>query len=949
MKFIKIFCSIYTTIVLLAIYAVLCAVATFIEADAAYGIQAAQDMIYRTTLFNIVHLLLLLNLIAVFIYRKMWKSKKYFSIILHFSFIVILFGAALTRFFGFEGIVHIRENQSSNVIITDDEYLNIRVAVGDNIYYTNIPVRYNAVTQTKFHEKIPLNNSELEVKYNSYTPGNKNTPAHINVTATYNGATKTMDLPQSYLDANIGETFELGGMFFQLVWGPAEIPVPFEMYLEDFILTRYPGSKSPSSYKSKILVTDYSDNSTFEYEIFMNNVLDYKGYRFFQSSYDTDEQGTIFSVNKDPGKIPTYIGYFLLTVGFLLSFFGKNSRIWRLSRYIKNQKLYVFFIAFSSLMLLSASNIYAQDTVKDEYVQLAYASNMGQSDNTSADTHAQHIQSQAEIDELIKNISEKMGAHSEKAGKLLVQDMQGRIKPLDTLAMDMVHKLVRKDDFKGMNHMEIFLGMMMYYDYFQHVKMFPTSSEELRKKLGTPLNEKYVSFSDAYDEMGEYKLKADTEAAYQKNPAHRNKFEKDLIKFDEKMGLAYYMYTAQMFLVFPDVTGKTTGFLSPGIAMASFDKENTLKVQDMLKQYFEGVDKGLKENNWQDADNALSVISDFQRTNGKHLIPSDSRITVEILMNKYNPLKNLTMVYVLLGIVMFIFVITAIIKNKPVNKTAGRIFTALTIILVIVHTLALAARWYIGGYAPWSNAYESMTYIAWAGALAGILFFKRSLLAVTGTNFVAGITLFVANLGFMDPQIGTLVPVLKSYWLNIHVSVITASYSFFGLCFVLGVITMVLFIIRSPNRPHIDQSILNIHCINEISMILGLGLLTVGTFLGGVWANESWGRYWGWDPKETWSLITVIAYTIILHARLINRFNKPYIFAVLSTLGFYTVLMTYFGVNFYLAGMHSYASGEPVPIPTFLYVMVALHIALIAVSFRKRKLDMPVFKVQDDK
>ena len=156
MKFIKIFCSIYTTIVLLAIYGVLCAVATFIEADAAYGIQAAQDMIYRTTLFNIVHLLLLLNLIAVFIYRKMWKSKKYFSIILHFSFIVILFGAALTRFFGFEGIVHIRENQSSNVIITDDEYLNIRVAVGDNIYYTNIPVRYNAVTQTKFHEKIHL-------------------------------------------------------------------------------------------------------------------------------------------------------------------------------------------------------------------------------------------------------------------------------------------------------------------------------------------------------------------------------------------------------------------------------------------------------------------------------------------------------------------------------------------------------------------------------------------------------------------------------------------------------------------------------------------------------------------------------------------------------------------------------------------------------------------------
>lgn len=943
MKFIKMFCSIYTTIVLLAIYAILCAAATFIEADASYGIQAAQDMIYRTTLFNIVHILLLLNLIAVFVYRKVWKSKKYYSIILHVSFIVILLGAALTRFFGFEGVVHIREQHSSNVIITDEEYLNIRVAIEDNIYYTNIPVRYNSVTQTKFHEKIPLNDFELEVKYNSYTPGDKNNPPHINVTASYNGDTKTMDLPQSYLDANIGETFELGGMYFQLVWGPAEIPVPFEMYLEDFILTRYPGSKSPSSYKSKILVTDYDDNSSFGYEIFMNNVLDYKGYRFFQSSYDPDEMGTIFSVNKDPGKIPTYIGYFLLTVGFILSFFGKGSRVWRLSHYLKKQKLYVYFIAFSSFLLLSASNLYAADNFaeKDNWIEVAYASNMGQSDNAAADKHTAHVPSQEDIDGLIKNISENMQAHSEKAGRLLVQDMQGRIKPLDTLAMDMVHKLIRKDSLKGMNHVEIFLGMMMYYDYFQHIKMFSTSSEELREKLGTPKNEKYVSFADAYDENGGYKLKEYIDAAYQSNPAHRTKFQKDLIKFDEKMGLAYYMYTAQMFLVFPDITGKTTGFLSPGIAMASFDKENTLKIQDLLQKYFESVDKGLKENNWQDADKYLGLISEFQRTNGAHLIPAESRISAEIMMNKYNPFKNLTYLYVLLGIVMFIFVITAIIKNKAVNKTAGRMFTSITILAVVLHTAALICRWYIAGHAPWSNAYESMIYIAWAGALAGLLFFQRSLLAIAATNFVAGITLFVANLGFMDPQIGTLVPVLKSYWLNIHVSVITASYSFFGLCFVLGIISMVLFILRSPKRAHIDQSIINVHCINEISMILGLGLLTIGTFLGGVWANESWGRYWGWDPKETWSLITVVAYTIILHARLVRKLNNPYIFSVLSTLGFYTVMMTYFGVNYYLTGMHSYASGEPVPVPAFLYVMAALHIVLIAVSFMKRKLDMP--------
>lgn len=942
MKLVKMFCSIYTTIVLLAVYAILCAAATFIEADAAYGIQAAQDMIYRTTLFNIVHILLLLNLIAVFVYRKVWKSKKYYSIILHVSFIIILLGAALTRFFGFEGVVHIREGASSNVIITDEEYLNIRVAVEDNVYYTNIPVRYNSVTQTKFHEKIPLNDSILEIKYNSYTPGTKNTSPYINVTASYNGDSKTMDLPQSYLDANIGETFELGGMYFQLVWGPAEISVPFEMYLEDFILTRYPGSKSPSSYKSKILVTDYNDNSSFGYEIFMNNVLDYKDYRFFQSSYDPDEKGTIFSVNKDPGKIPTYIGYFLLTVGFILSFFGKGSRVWRLSNYLKKQKLYVYFIAFSSFLLLSASNLYAADnfTDKSSWIETAYASNVVQNDNTSTQEHSSHVITKEEIDTLVKNISEKMQAHSEIAGRLLVQDMQGRIKPLDTLAMDMVHKLIRKDDFMGMNHVEIFLGMMMYSDYFQHIKMFPVRSDELKEKLGTPKNEKYVSFADAYYENGEYKLKEYINDAYQANPAHRTKFQKDLIKFDEKMGLAYYAYTGQMFLVFPDLTGKTTGFLSPS-SVFSIDKDNKEKIQALILQYFAGVNKGLNEGNWEDADKYLCLISEYQRTNAAHLIPAESRISVEIMMNKYNPFKNLTYLYVLLGIIMFIFVITAIIKNKPVNNTAGKIFTVITIVAVVLHTAALICRWYIAGHAPWSNAYESMIYIAWAGALAGLLFFQRSLLAIAATNFVAGITLFVANLGFMDPQIGTLVPVLKSYWLNIHVSVITASYSFFGLCFVLGIISMVLFIIRSPKRAHIDQSIINVHCINEISMLFGLGLLTVGTFLGGVWANESWGRYWGWDPKETWSLITVIAYTIILHARLVKKLNNPYIFSVLSTLGFYTVMMTYFGVNYYLTGMHSYASGEPVPVPTFLYVMVGLHIALMAVSFMKRKLDMP--------
>ena len=935
MKIVKLFCSVYVTVALLALYGILCAVATFIEADAAYGTSAAQDLIYRTAFFNIVHFLLLANLIGVFVIRKFWKTKKYYSMILHISFIVILIGAAITRFYGFEGLMHIREGSSVDSISTLDEYINIGAVVDGEFYSYKFPVRFNSVTQTRFNEVIPFHGKNLVVKFNGYQKGDMNTFDVINITVSYDGETSRLTLPQSYLDAQIGDAVRLGGIDFQFIWGPAQLSVPFKINLDDFILTRYPGSESPSSYKSKITVTNYEDNSNFSYEIFMNNVLDYKGYRFFQSSYDTDEKGTILSVNKDPGKIPTYIGYFLLTVGFLWSFFGKHSRIWQLSNYLKKQNLYALLIGISSVFFMLAGNAYAQENTGN---QNGYQGNVFVYHEKRTPEEIEAL-NKKEIDALSSNISKNMKDHSKKLAKILVQDYQGRIKPLDTLALDILHKLIRKESYNGMNHVEIFLGMMLYRDTFEKMKMFPIKTKELKKLLGIEPDEEYVAFKDVFNAEGKYKLSEAVSNANKVSPYNRNKFEKELIKFNEQMNIAYTVYNAQMFLIIPDITGKTTGFLTPDEAVHTFDAQNSNEIKNILQNYLNGVRDGIANNNWAEADKNLDLLIQYQKTHGAKILPSDTKVSVEIFMNSFNPFKNLTLVYILLGIILFGFVITAILQNKPVNKTAGKVIIILSIIAVALHTLGLILRWYIAGYAPWSNAYESMIYIAWAGAAAGLIFFRKSLLAIAGTNFVAGITLFVANLGFMDPQIGTLVPVLKSYWLNIHVSVITASYSFFGLSFVLGVVVMVLFILRSDKRKHIDQSILNVNAINEISLILGLGLLTVGTFLGGVWANESWGRYWGWDPKETWSLITIIAYTIVLHLRLIKPLNKPYIFTVATTLGFYAVLMTYFGVNFYLSGKHSYASGEPVPIPTFLYVMVGLHILLIILSYRKRNIE----------
>lgn len=284
-------------------------------------------------------------------------------------------------------------------------------------------------------------------------------------------------------------------------------------------------------------------------------------------------------------------------------------------------------------------------------------------------------------------------------------------------------------------------------------------------------------------------------------------------------------------------------------------------------------------------------------------------------------------------------VLICIIKNKIIAPWAQISLYTLALLCVLVHTAGLLLRWYVSEHSPWSNAYESMLYVTWASGVAGVVFFRRYNLALAASMFLGGIGLFVANLGFMDPQITPLVPVLKSYWLNIHVSIITASYGFLALCFILGLITLVLFACRGGKRgERIDQSILSLCALNEMSMIIGILMLSVGNFLGGVWANESWGRYWSWDPKETWALISIGVYAIVLHIRFLKPQNLPYIFSLSSVVAFYSILMTYFGVNYYLSGMHSYGAGDPVPIPSFVYYFVAATILLLVVSSFKRHL-----------
>lgn len=260
-----------------------------------------------------------------------------------------------------------------------------------------------------------------------------------------------------------------------------------------------------------------------------------------------------------------------------------------------------------------------------------------------------------------------------------------------------------------------------------------------------------------------------------------------------------------------------------------------------------------------------------------------------------------------------------------------RIGSGLLILLFLFHTLGIALRWYIAGQAPWSNAYETMVYVAWSATFAGLLFLKRSPLAFYLATFLSGAVLMVAHLNWLDPQITPLVPVLNSPWLMIHVAVITASYGFFGMSALIGGYTLIS--VSFSRKPIESIRLEELSIINELSLHLGLYLMTAGTFFGAVWANESWGRYWGWDPKETWALVTIIVYAIVLHLRLVPRIYNPFLLAVASFFAFSSVLMTYLGVNYFLNGLHSYGAGQT---PSGLWTLYLLFGIMILVAYRAK-------------
>lgn len=673
-------------------------------------------------------------------------------------------------------------------------------------------------------------------------------------------------------------------------YGNQIIELPFELYLDDFEVERYPGSRSPSSFSSYVHILE-PNKEPKPFHIYMNNILQMEGYRFYQSSYDNDEKGTILSVNYDSlGTNVTYFGYFLLFLGIILSMVNKNSFL-RNTTIPKNTIAILVFVLVS---LLGTTTLFAQ-----------------------SNTTKQHISQE----------------HAEKFGELLIQDNKGRTEPVYTFASDLMRKLSRKEKMFHLTPVQIFIEMNMDYEYWMNMPLIKISNRELQKYLGLKSN--YAAYNDFIVQGNSYKLQGKVEQAYNTPPGKQSKFDKAIIKADERMNICYSIFSGSFLKMFPIADSEDRQWhASHEAASMTKSSEDSLFLVNILPVYFQELEKATITGNYKLADEYLTGIGQYQQKNAGYELPSDFKISVEVKYYKWNVFKKLFPFYSTFGVLFLFVLIGGIISGKGVSKKVSNSFFALIFAGFVVHFIGLAARWYISGHAPMSNGYESMVFISLITMLAGLIFSRQSLLALSATAVLAGFTLMVANLSFMDPEITNLVPVLKSYWLTIHVSVITGSYGFLGLGAILGIINLILTIIQNKtNHSRIEETIASLTIINHRTLILGLYFLTIGTFLGAVWANESWGRYWGWDPKETWSLITMIIYTFVTHARMVPGLKGAFAFNTLSVYAFFSVLMTYFGVNYYLSGLHSYAAGDPVPIPTFVYISVASIITLTIVAY----------------
>lgn len=1039
------------------IFLVAIAIATILESK--YDIQTAKLFIYNAKWFEVLLVYLLINLIVNIFRFRMFNREKVAMLSFHLAFIIIIIGAAVTRYFGFEGLMLIREGSSSNFIYLSDPHLWFKINDGKMQYSLNqkllqseqclnsfehdvdfpnrnkplrievvsfrkkmidtlvindsikesvleivtdgmksnylgpnnflmigenalsfekknampgieikningqffvtskLPIRYLPMAKMKMYRQSGINPPEEaftnipsdtlvpfyattlyqiagqqfvfkrsidHAKMMKLSSGRKDKGLDIlTVKISDDKSSKIVDLVGGMGQIPETEIFQFSGLTFEMEYGSTKVDLPFSIACNDFKLDRYPGSNVPSSFESEVTIQDTEKKYTRNQKIFMNHVMDYRGYRFFQSSYDPDEKGTRLSVNHDFwGTNITYLGYLLMAIGMIMSLFAPKGRFKELLTKINaSQKRRKELLTFLLILVFSSAGF----TQKDH-------NHVHEHSHDLTDHPAEHSTKNIPVHRVV---SEK---HAEDLASLLVQDYDGRIVPLHTMADQLLRKIYGKNRFENMNAIQVIMSMHMYPPFWMEKKII-SIPQVLREPLHLSNYESYTGLVDV--ETGEFKWLSNYNAAHQKLESKRSEFDKKIIKLVERFQVLSAIFSWEYMKIIPLKGDKNNTWYVP-LNMELMKKDSVSS--SLALKYLTEVDEAAKNNSFAKANLSLASLKSFQRSIAKDIVPSTKHVDLEIRYNKMNVFKNTMYCYFILGIILLILYFVRIFV-KPTQKTEQIIkraivpFVVLMGVVFVYHGIGIGLRWYISGHAPWSNGYEAVVFISWVAMLAGFIFSRKNGAVLAGTAILSFFILFVTELNLMDPEITPLQPVLKSYWLMIHVAIITGSYGFLGLGAILSLLNQVLYLFRTKkNGSRITTQIKEITSVSELTITLGLFMLTIGTFLGGIWANESWGRYWGWDPKETWALVSVLVYAVILHLRYIPGLKSTFTFNLVSFWGYGAIIFTFFGVNFYLVGLHSYAQGEGLAeIPNWIFYTIFLFFVFSAISFFRYK------------
>lgn len=643
--------------------------------------------------------------------------------------------------------------------------------------------------------------------------------------------------------------------------GMKEEKLPFSLCLQKFEAKMHDGTNAAADYSSKFTVIDGDDKS--EGEVSMNNIYSHRSYRLYQSSYDEDGKGSVLAINADPYGIPvTYTGYALLFISLVWMLFNPKGGYRKLlkSPLLKKGALMI-------ALILSMANI----------------------QNLHAESATGNLQNAV----LPKETAEKFGELH-----ILYND---RICPVQTFALDFCKKIYGARSYQGLTAEQVLSGWVFYGNTWANEPFIKIKSGEMKTAMNLP---DYASLNTFFNrEMGGYTIGQYVQEYYN---GQQDKFHQQAADIDGKIQIIMELREGISLKVLPYTftknvkatkdhpfikAGTTTWFAPVDKLPLAVEHQHALYIKNVFSLLYGDVQKG----NIDRVNIFFDKMLKYQEVSSGSSLPSKIQYQAERINNAFPFATILFMVNLTLGFIALFYTIYRMTKNRQL-KALDITLPILLCISFLALTFGLALRWIISGNVPLSNGYESMLSVAWLVLLISIFMQFRIRIVMVFGFMLSGFFLLVSHINQMDPAIGQMMPVLNSPLLSIHVSIIMMSYALLSLTFICGIMGICM-------QSHAEE----LQTLSRIFLYPALTAMGFGIFIGAIWANVSWGTYWSWDSKETWALITFMIYAVVVHTQSLPVFRKPLVYHIYITLAFLSIAMTYFGVNYFLTGMHSYA------------------------------------------